>query len=132
MHTFVHNAIQHFFAQTLLTGGVAGVDSGTSLKGKEKARENSTRGDAASSTPPGASIAKKISSQHKVRTSAADRTLDSMFLPPPTQPGDLDNANSTDAVKERRKTREIPQSTCYLSSVLTLRENVKKAKHTGM
>jgi hypothetical protein len=40
--------------------------------------------------------------------------------------------HGTDTVKERRKTKEIPQSTCYLTSVLTLRENVKKAKHVGM
>jgi hypothetical protein len=58
-----------------------------------------------------------------------------MFLPPPTPSGDPDNTaarHGADAVKERRKTREIPQSTCYLTSVLTLRENVKKAKHMGM
>jgi DNA mismatch repair protein MLH1 len=91
--------------------------------------------DAASSTPPpGSSATKKILSQHKVRTSAADRTLDSMFLPPGSLPGELDNAaarNGADVVKERRKTREIPQSICYLTSVLTLRENIKKVKHAG-
>ncbi|KAN0111788.1 hypothetical protein V8E52_008168 [Russula decolorans] len=124
-----------FEYQTLLTGGVAATDSSTSLKGKEKARENSTGGDAASSTPPGAFGTKKILSQHKVRTSAADRTLDSMFLPPPTQSGELDSTAArpgADAVKERRKTKEIQQSTCYLTSVLMLRENVKKAKHTEL
>ena len=106
-----------------------------SLKGKEKARENNTGSDAASSTPPGAFGPKKILSQHKVRTSAADRTLDSMFLPPPTQSGELDNTAArpgADAVKERRKIKEIQQSTCYLTSVLTLRENVKNVKHTGL
>jgi hypothetical protein len=58
-----------------------------------------------------------------------------MFLPPTTPSGDLDNMaarHGTDTVKERRKTKEIPQSTCYLTSVLTLRDNVKKAKHVGM
>ena len=58
-----------------------------------------------------------------------------MFLPPPTQSGELDGAAArpgADVVKERRKIKEIPQSTCYLTSVLTLRENVKKAKHMGM
>jgi hypothetical protein len=58
-----------------------------------------------------------------------------MFLPPPTQSGELDSTAArpgADAVKERRKTKEIQQSTCYLTSVLMLRENVKKAKHTGM
>jgi DNA mismatch repair protein MLH1 len=106
-----------------------------SLKGKEKARENSTGNDTASSTPPGTFGTKKILSQHKVRTSAADRTLDSMFLPPLTQSGELDSTAArpgADAVKERGKIKEILQSTCYLTSVLTLRENVKKAKHTGM
>ncbi|KAI0249724.1 DNA mismatch repair protein [Lactifluus subvellereus] len=122
-----------FEYQTLLTGGVAGADTGKSIKGKEKARENSTGNDAASSTPPsGPSAVKKILSQHKVRTSGADRTLDSMFLPTPTQSGEGDNAvarHGVDTVKERRRTREIPQSTCYLTSVSTLRENVKNAKH---
>jgi len=58
-----------------------------------------------------------------------------MFLPLPTQSGELDSTAArprADAVKERRKIKEIMQSTCYLTSVLTLRENVKKAKHTGM
>jgi hypothetical protein len=58
-----------------------------------------------------------------------------MFLPPPTQSGELDTTAArpvADAVKERRKIKEMPQSTCYLTSVFTLRENVKKAKHTGM
>jgi len=58
-----------------------------------------------------------------------------MFLPPPTQSGDLDNTAArpgADTMKERRKIKEIPQSTCYLTSVLTLRENIKKAKHMGM
>ena len=58
-----------------------------------------------------------------------------MFLPPPTLSGDADNAaarHGADAVKERRRTKEIPLSTCYLTSVLALRENVKKAKHMGM
>lgn len=116
--------------QTLLTGGVAPADTG---KGKERAHQGS---DTASSTPPsGPPAAKKVLSQHKVRTSGADRTLDSMFLPTQTQSGDHGNSNArqgTDVVKERRKTREIQQSTCYLTSVLALRDNVKKGKHTGM
>jgi DNA mismatch repair protein MLH1 len=58
-----------------------------------------------------------------------------MFLPTPTQSREGDNAGAhhgVDAVKERRKTREIPQSTCYLTSVSTLRENVKNSKHKGV
>jgi hypothetical protein len=58
-----------------------------------------------------------------------------MFLPPPAQSGDVDNAvarHGAGAVKERRRTKEIPQSTCYLTSVLALRDNVKKAKHMGV
>ena len=116
--------------QTLLTGGVAPADTG---KGKERAREGN---DAASSTPPsGPSAAKKVLSQHKVRTSGADRTLDSMFLPTQTQSGDHDKPDArqgTEVAKERKRTREIQQSTCYLTSVLSLRDNVKKGKHTGM
>jgi hypothetical protein len=58
-----------------------------------------------------------------------------MFLPTPAQSGEGDNAGArhgADTVKERRKAREIPQSTCYLTSVLALRENVKNAKHKGV
>jgi hypothetical protein len=58
-----------------------------------------------------------------------------MFLPPSTQSGELDGTATrpgADTVKERRRIKEILQSTCYLTSVSTLRENVKKAKHTGM
>ncbi|KAI9432999.1 DNA mismatch repair protein MutL [Lactarius indigo] len=123
-----------FEYQTLLTGGVASAGTG---KGKERAHENSAGSDAASSTPPPGppAAAKKILSQHKVRTSGADRTLDSMFLPTPTQSGDHGNPSArqgTEVVKERRKTREIQQSTCYLTSVSTLRDNVKKGKHTEL
>ncbi|KAI0305308.1 DNA mismatch repair protein MutL [Multifurca ochricompacta] len=122
-----------FEYQTLLTGGLATVGVDKSFKGKEKAQENSAGSDTATSTPlSGLPATKKILSQHKVRTSGADRTLDSMFLPTPTQSGDRDveiARNGADVVKEGRKTRVIPQSTCYLTSVLTLRENVKKAKH---
>lgn len=138
MRALIRSILLTFFAQTLLTGGIAPADANTQLKGnkgKEKAHDNPMGSDAASSTPPGSSATKKILSQHKVRTSAADRTLDSMFLPIESQPRELDNSgarNGADVVKERRKTREIPQSTCYLTSVLTLRENVKKLKHTGV
>ncbi|KAI9429682.1 histidine kinase-like ATPase, partial [Lactarius psammicola] len=114
-----------FEYQTLLTGGVASADTG---KGKERAYENNAGSDTASSTPPpGPPAAKKILSQHKVRTSGADRTLDSMFLPTPTQSGDHGKPAA-----RRRKTREIQQSTCYLTSVSTLRDNVKKGKHVGV
>ncbi|KAI0293990.1 hypothetical protein BC826DRAFT_1013643 [Russula brevipes] len=127
-----------FEYQTLLTGGIAAEGASAASKGKEKAHENNTGSDSASSTPPpppSAPPTKKILSQHKVRTSAADRTLDSMFLPSSSQPREPDNTTArqdTDTVKERRKTKEIPQSTCYLTSVLTLRENVKEAKHVEL
>ena len=117
----------------MLTGGVASADAG---KGKERAHENNAGSDTASSTPPtGPTAAKKILSQHKVRTSGADRTLDSMFLPTPTQSGDNGNTAArlgTEVAKERRKNREIQQSTCYLTSVLALRDSVKKGKHAGV
>ncbi|KAH9962209.1 DNA mismatch repair protein MutL [Russula dissimulans] len=126
-----------FEYQTLLTGDIATSETSIQPKGKERARDDSAGSDTGSSTPglpPTAPAAKKILSQHKVRTSAADRTLDSMFLPSPFPPGDTDNASTPcgtgrEIAKERRKTREILQSTCYLTSVSTLRENVKKAKH---
>jgi len=130
------------FAQALLTGSIATPEISTQSKGKERARDDSTGSDTASSTPAlpptAAPAAKKILSQHKVRTSAADRTLDSMFLPSPVPSGGTADAATTprgtgaETVKERRKTKEIVQSTCYLTSVSTLRENVKKAKHIGV
>ncbi|KAI0264750.1 DNA mismatch repair protein MutL [Gloeopeniophorella convolvens] len=128
-----------FEYQTLLTGGVAAPETTKSLKGKEKAVEDSAGSDTPSTTPPsGTQVAKKILSQHKVRTSGADRTLDSMFLPAPTQSGDRDKTaavaarHGSDTVPERRKVKEVPQSTCFLTSVLSLRENVEKAKHSQL
>ncbi|EGO03568.1 hypothetical protein SERLA73DRAFT_165231 [Serpula lacrymans var. lacrymans S7.3] len=74
---------------------------------------------------------KKISSQHKVRTSLQDRTLDSMF--PIADPLILDdplastdhNSPSTSAVK----VAEIKESAVALCSVQTLRQAVVTGKH---
>lgn len=84
--------------------------------------------------------AQKVYSQHKVRNSQADRTLESMFpvAHPSTQVQDQsDNEDETDCemVREfeenRASTRikDIPQSECYLTSVVKLREEVEAVQH---
>jgi len=67
---------------------------------------------------------KKVYPQHKVRTSAADRTLDSMF--PKVNPSQIQ-----DVVPDPGpvKGREIKESICRLASVSKLRARVSKEKH---
>ena len=63
--------------------------------------------------------AKKIYSQHKVRTSQQDRTLDSMFV-------------ANESGTQLHKAPDIPESAVYLRSVKGLRQDVLKGVHTGM
>ncbi|KAI0795447.1 DNA binding protein [Abortiporus biennis] len=127
-----------FEYQTLLTGGIAPVQSQMKDKGKGKEREKQSEegedevgsGSSAISTP---ATLKKISSQHKVRNSTKDRTLDSMFpilasqQQKPTQ-GDP----STPAARTPGRIHEIKESECYLSSVKSLRAEVGKVKHNRL
>jgi DNA mismatch repair protein MLH1 len=81
----------------------------------------------------GSDVKKKIPSQHKVRISLQDRTLDSMFpVANPAQiPGSNDkNISKADASPSVSKSKEIKESECFLTSVADLRKAVVKGKHT--
>ena len=72
---------------------------------------------------------KKTSSQHKVRISLQDRTLDSMF--PVANPAQIAPANDiSNNADSTSKSREIKESECYLTSVRDLREAVAKGRHS--
>jgi DNA mismatch repair protein MLH1 len=75
---------------------------------------------------------KKILSQHKVRTSLQDRTLDSMF--PVVNPAQIGgnsgiNGKTDDSSPGILKPFDVRESECFLSSVRTLRQNLVKGKH---
>lgn len=76
-------------------------------------------------------IKKKTLSQHKVRISLQDRTLDSMFpVASPAQIHDVDDPGTgADPPPNAAKSREIKESECYLSSVRDLRDSLTKNKH---
>ncbi|KAI0315575.1 hypothetical protein OF83DRAFT_1277223 [Amylostereum chailletii] len=130
-----------FEYQTLLTGGIAQPDPGKKPKGKEKTRIPDEELDASASasftievpssqTPTGSGTAKKILSQHKIRTSAADRTLDSMF-PVLSQTAQMTPGDGSAPVEPSapRKAKYIQESTCYLISVMALRKRVERGRH---
>ncbi|KAG1903457.1 histidine kinase-like ATPase [Suillus fuscotomentosus] len=102
-----------FEYQTLLTGGIA---QSASRKGKEKASNADRR-------VLGSQVAKKVLSQHKVRTSLQDRTLDSMI--PVADPL---RTNSDEPVTAIRL-RDIKQSTCHFASITELRRLATKRIH---
>ncbi|KAI0674398.1 DNA binding protein [Trametes maxima] len=135
---------------TLLTGGIAEPPS-QKAKGKRKAREDEDTGDnddmnpegqdgalGSSQAPAAAShLAKrKVYSQHKVRTSLKDRTLDSMFpvAHPSQQIGSGDGGSSagTPGTPPTLRDREVKESQCYLRSVRVLRDAVQKARHNQL
>ena len=72
-------------------------------------------------------LATKLYSQHKVRTSLHDRTLESMIpvLNPSRSDGD-------DVSKKAVGLRDIPESSCDLTSILELRKSVQKSVHHGL
>lgn len=78
---------------------------------------------------------KKTSSQHKVRTSLKDRTLESMFPvanPAKVTPNPAGQAKAADALPGTFKAREVKESECFLTSVQILRRNLIKGKHKCM
>ncbi|KII91185.1 hypothetical protein PLICRDRAFT_37887 [Plicaturopsis crispa FD-325 SS-3] len=124
------NQSRVFEYQTLLTGGVAENSSGGKSKGKGKEKEGSQEQEPvepeSSSGPP-----KRTASQHKVRTSVQERTLDSMF--PVANPSHIDQPPSADvSPRPTPKARDIKESECYLTSVQNLRQAVAKGKHTQL
>lgn len=70
-------------------------------------------------------VAKKLSSQHKVRTSVQDRTLESM-LP-------MSNTSRSDAGNSGKALRlgEVKESKCDLTSIVQLRGSIMKNIHHG-
>jgi hypothetical protein len=71
---------------------------------------------------------KKIYSQHKVRTSIQDRTLDSMF--PVSNPShSKGEGGDVESPPTMLQSREIKESDCNLTSVQNLRDSIVKGKH---
>ena len=130
--------------QTLLTGGVADPSASQKAKGKRKARPeeeelNASSDDNIPAIGEGAQPSthrpdRRVYSQHKVRTSLKDRTLDSMFpIAHPSQRPSKDSADDGSAIpvtQPASKEREIKEAECYLKSVRDLRAAVVKAKHS--
>ncbi|PCH44902.1 DNA mismatch repair protein MutL [Wolfiporia cocos MD-104 SS10] len=130
-----------FEYQTLLTGGIA---ESQNVKGKGKERENqrgteesptSDRTDSPSMTPSSQKPRKTLS-QHKVRTSLQDRTLESMFPVTSSQTAANGGSGSKAAdfddsspVPNPLKTREIKASECSLTSVQKLRRAIVQGTH---
>ena len=96
---------------------------------------------------------KKVAPKNLIRTSAADRTLDSMFpvvpsnrTPPQSQPQTQDQPRAPadenagggeeDPAPQRReggrKTKEIPESPSELTSIKDLRKKVVVKEHQGI
>ncbi|KAI0053206.1 DNA mismatch repair protein MutL [Auriscalpium vulgare] len=127
-----------FEYQTLLTGGIADPNGGRKpSKGSQKICNSGEGADGEEPALPAIAEAKKIASQHKVRMSVADRTLDSMFpVAGPSQSRSrefaADEGQTSNALKNGRKDKDIPESQCFLASVLGLRERVLKAGHTHL
>lgn len=92
-------------------------------------------------------VTKPTYSQHKVRTSLKDRTLDSMFST--SNPSQIGHGSRSELGKTREdaidadggvppdpggnleavRAKEVKESKCYLTSVKSLRDGVQKAKH---
>ncbi|KAG9043599.1 DNA mismatch repair protein [Tulasnella sp. UAMH 9824] len=146
-----------FEYQTVLTGGgMISVSGGVNRREstKRKAGEVDEDGDqimddvdTPSGSRPGTPVSslmqrpKKPLPQHKVRTSAADRTLDSMFAPsapaPPasrsTPTENEPSSSSSNKVKNRGAVGEIIQeSQTTLVSINELRGDVVKKRHGGL
>ncbi|KAH9926723.1 DNA mismatch repair protein MutL [Fomitopsis serialis] len=133
-----------FEYQTLLTGGIAETPTQDNGKGKKRARDEDEMDVDEAEPPPTSQAArpKKMLSQHKVRTSLQDRTLDSMF--PVFSPSQQRSGNGSGGGSPNTGTgtgtppqnaprvREIKESQCYLSSVKQLRAAVVKGKHNNL
>jgi len=81
-------------------------------------------------------LPKKPLPQHKVRTSLADRTLDSMFAVVPTADDKTSQgigSSTTPQIQQMvaRKKDDIIESECFLSSIQSLRKSVLQNRHSG-
>ncbi|KAF7761503.1 hypothetical protein Agabi119p4_9495 [Agaricus bisporus var. burnettii] len=122
-----------FEYQTLLTANTAG-PSITRKRSRKETEENDVEDEMDEIPGPSAPQEKRPTySYHKVRTSLKVRTLDSMF--PVSSPAQIDlNENekgkgSTQGTPTATKSRLIEESSCLLTSVTKLRQNVVKHKH---
>ncbi|KAI6001571.1 histidine kinase-like ATPase [Pisolithus orientalis] len=99
-----------------------------SLKGKKKAREDGNESESEDSNEnddgptKSAPLVQKTLSQHKVRTSLQDRTLESML--PVNDP-----SRSDDSSGRAVRLRDIKESQCSLTSIAELRQSVVKNVH---
>ncbi|KZP14929.1 DNA mismatch repair protein MutL [Athelia psychrophila] len=135
------NQSRAFEYQTLLTGGLAPSNEQSSKKGKAKERakeipDEPMEGQDSSSSGGNAlaAILFKTASQHKVRISMQDRTLESMFPvvnPAQIAPG-ADVLTGIEPTSSLPPTREIKETACFLGSVGGLRDAVSKGKHTHL
>ncbi|RXW17653.1 hypothetical protein EST38_g8206 [Candolleomyces aberdarensis] len=148
-----------FETQTLLTKHLNPISTPrilTSAKGKERATDadgdEEMNEDVQETQVTQASTSRqKVYPHYKVRTNLTDRTLDSMF--PVANPSQLgvggggaqmqktrsqpqtqaqtqsQSSSEVTGGSEGKRTREIKESECYLTSVKSLRKEVGKAKH---
>ncbi|KAG5645503.1 hypothetical protein DXG03_005913 [Asterophora parasitica] len=126
----VQNHSRTFEYQTLLTGGIADPEHQISKKRKGKEREVSDDKEEESSNVSESDSKKKTLSQHKVRTSLKDRTLDSMF--PIVNPAQVSKSSTHGHQKDflsTLKSRDVKESECNLTSVVNLRQKTTKGKH---
>ncbi|KAF5345184.1 hypothetical protein D9758_009705 [Tetrapyrgos nigripes] len=127
-----------FEYQTLLTGGTLESDdrsNGKKRKGKERDLDSDDL-DEDKQQGPSRQQPKKVYSHHKVRTSLADRTLDSMFpvlnsshIAPDKQKSSIPSTPSTQLTS---RYKEIKESECFLTSVKSLRKALVKGKHKAL
>ncbi|KIJ14511.1 hypothetical protein PAXINDRAFT_115810 [Paxillus involutus ATCC 200175] len=113
-----------FEYQTLLPGRS---NDPSNKKGTKRVREDEgegVEGEDEGERPAAGSHAPKLYSQHKVRTSLHDRTLESMI--PVTNPSRSDGG---DASGNATALRDIQESSCNLTSISELRQSVRKSVH---
>lgn len=109
-----------------MTGGIE--SSGQKIDKKRKEVTADTQSDKNEDQEEGVASAsgpKKVYSHNKVRTSLHDRTLDSMF--PVTNPSQIGKSPSANP---NSRYREVKESECFLTSVISLRKRIAKGKHT--
>ncbi|KAN0085797.1 hypothetical protein V8E55_006931 [Tylopilus felleus] len=115
-----------FEYQTLLPG--RSKDSNTKVTRKAREEEGEEKEDEdkdEEERPASASQPTRLYPHHKVRTSLHDRTLESMI--PVLNPSRSDGGD--DVSKKAVSLRDIPESSCDLTSILELRNSVQKSVH---
>ncbi|KAF4616529.1 hypothetical protein D9613_008578 [Agrocybe pediades] len=129
------NHSRTFEYQTLLTGGILGEQSSlpkkrsrkeTDLNENDEGEPDKQEGPSSSTVEP----VRKVYSQHKIRTSIQDRTLDSMYkIANPNHTQVEDSAPASTPTNSKDKSRDVKESQCFLTSIKDLRQRVLKGKH---